>query len=658
LSEKLTQNAMQCPLCESNQFQDHGKTANGDRKYLCEICHESFLGEAGETFCLPQINFLRFKDKRLVQRTGAYVERQVIKLVNLISGKNETKVASNTWLTEIIAIIFLWCISCYISQPVFDRPLDLNAHHEWLMVHSLINLRAFEQWGFGNLLGASVLIPKSIEYIQADITNLNKADGIYLSYPTLWLAIPYLIFKVLSIPINNFNLQVYHLIFNRLIISIVIYYLFLEIIRLLGKTNFFQGLGSRILALISTAGWMFNPPVLYWMQNVYFCDQAVLLPVYALLLFTLKQNFCFEYLSLNRRVFLFFLSLLAAGFDWYGWVVLFLIILIIILPLASKNIKVTIYAIQPIIAAIGLISIWFVVQLFYYKDGWNQIRMTFFDRIGKDIPLDLAADLKTIVSYWSNYFPNPIKLVMLKEKISLEMILVTLFTVLIALLFLLWISHKHDRRKLLLVCVLLIFAPLLQLILLRGHSTAHDFSALKLALPTAFIFWIVIPFIGLNILNSLSYITIARKVFSPWILISGLIIIRVLISNDIQPQFLQFAWQGDPSPRELGEITKKYIAVNDLPISDSDGIHIKAFPPQPVWHTNRFIYTTEEISHLSKKLNVPTLKHLNPVFISYEDEANSQAISSICMGVWQPINETILNRKIRLCRHPKLRELL
>ena len=635
---------MECPLCGSKQFQCHGKTPNGFRKYLCQVCHESFLDNASKNLCLSEINFLEFRDKR--------------KKYPNIASNSWLEIASNSWLTEIIAVIFLWCISCYVSNPVFDRPLDLNAHHEWLMVHSLVNLRAFEQWGFGNLLGASVLIPKSIEYIQADITNLNKADGIYLSYPTLWIAIPYLAFKLLWIPISNFNLQVYHLIFNRLIISIVIYYLFFEIIQIIGKTNLFQGLGGRIIALIATAGWMFNPPVLYWMQNVYFCDQAVLLPIYALLLFTLKQNFHFEYLSLSKRVLLFFLSLFAAGFDWYGWIFLLLIILIVSLPLVYRNIKLAIYAIQPIIAAISLISIWFISQLFYYKDGWNQIRTTFFDRISKDIPLDLAAELKIIISYWANYLPNPIRLIILEEQISLAVILVTLFAVLMALLFLFWISNKHDRKKLLLVYVLLIFAPLLQLTLLRGHSTAHDFSALKLALPTAFLLWIVIPFVGINILNSLSNIIINKKVFSPWIIASYLIIIGVLVSSDIQTQFLQFAWSGDPSPRELGEITKKYIQVNDLPISDSDGINIKAFPPQPVWHTNRFIYTTEEASQLSKKINVITLKHLNPVFISYEDETNIEVISSICKEVWQPINETILNRKIHLCRHSKLKELL
>ncbi len=108
---------MECHLCGSIQFQVHGKTANGDRKYLCEVCHESFLDDAGETFCLPQINFLKFKDKRLIQRTVAYLERQVIKLVNLLRGKNEAKSVSNPWLAEVIAIMFLWCISCHVSSP-------------------------------------------------------------------------------------------------------------------------------------------------------------------------------------------------------------------------------------------------------------------------------------------------------------------------------------------------------------------------------------------------------------------------------------------------------------------------------------------------------------------------------------------------------------
>lgn len=33
---------MKCPLCESTQFQDHGKMSNGDRKYLCLVCQTFF----------------------------------------------------------------------------------------------------------------------------------------------------------------------------------------------------------------------------------------------------------------------------------------------------------------------------------------------------------------------------------------------------------------------------------------------------------------------------------------------------------------------------------------------------------------------------------------------------------------------------------------
>ena len=64
---------MQCPLCESNQFQDHGKTINGDRKYSCLVCHTFFTGHALKVpanqqknkFRLPAINFINAASDRL-----------------------------------------------------------------------------------------------------------------------------------------------------------------------------------------------------------------------------------------------------------------------------------------------------------------------------------------------------------------------------------------------------------------------------------------------------------------------------------------------------------------------------------------------------------------------------------------------------------------
>ena len=57
---------MECPLCNSNQFKDHGKTANGDRNYYCEVCKTFFTGHTlknsidrqRKKIWLPEINFL------------------------------------------------------------------------------------------------------------------------------------------------------------------------------------------------------------------------------------------------------------------------------------------------------------------------------------------------------------------------------------------------------------------------------------------------------------------------------------------------------------------------------------------------------------------------------------------------------------------------
>jgi Gpi18-like mannosyltransferase len=64
---------MQCPLCEGKQFQDHGKTVNGDRKYSCLVCHTFFTGHAlkihadqqRNKFRLPEINFINSASDRL-----------------------------------------------------------------------------------------------------------------------------------------------------------------------------------------------------------------------------------------------------------------------------------------------------------------------------------------------------------------------------------------------------------------------------------------------------------------------------------------------------------------------------------------------------------------------------------------------------------------
>ncbi len=584
--------------------------------------------------------------------------------INLLNERYKNPRSPKSWIWEIGVIVLIWFSSLLISNSVFDRPLDIDAHHEYLMAHSLVSLRALDQWGIGNLLGASVLVPKSSEYLHANITIFNKADGVYLSYPSLWLVVPYLIFKTLTIPISNANLQIYHLICDRLLSSIVIYFLFLEIIQLFEKINFVKGWGRKILALLATSAWMFNPPVLYWSQNVYFCDQAVLLPIYGLLLFAIKERFQFHNLSRSKRLILFSLSLLAAGFDWYGWVFLFLLILVVTIHLAPKTIWA---ALQPVITAITIIIIWFGSQLFYFKDGFNQITNVALERVGAHLKFELNQEVFVMSLYWVQYLPKFLQSIWDAGKLSLPIIFLGLV---ILLGWLYW--HTQNKSSLLSVALLIIFSPLLQIVLLRQHSTIHDFSAFKFALPTIFTIWIIIPLSILILLDYLpnllqSFVSLFGQELNPlyalifqqtisWLMVGVFIFLVVFINQDVSSEFTKFAGSGKRYPKEIGAIIQKYISTDDLPISNS--MSLGSVPPQLTWYTNRFIYRTPELRNLPKRLNVPNLKHLNPVFLIYENEIPSQLIQNFCWGLWQSIPERVMGRRVFLCRSEKLRELL
>ncbi len=587
------------------------------------------------------------------------LNQQISICINLFKEyyKHQITKFSISGIGQVVIIIILWAISIFISSSVFNRPLDIDAHHEYLTAHSLVSLRALDQWGIGQLLGASVLVPKSMEYLQADITIFDKGDGVYLSYPSLWLVVPYIIFKIFAIPITVANLQIYHLICDRLFSGLVIYFLFLEIIRLFEKIDFLQGWGGKVLALIGTSAWMFTPAVLYWSQNVYFCDQAVLLPIYALILLAVKQRFQFDNLSRTQQIILFALSLCAAGFDWYGWVFLLLLMLTIFLPLVFKNIGIAFYSIMPILAAIAVISIWFTAQIIYYKDGWHQITNIALERVGVNLEFNLSQDIFVISLYWHYYLPQYLKELWDAGKFSMPIFSISTFTLLIWLF-----CHSEEKVSFISTCFLILAAPLLQIAILRQHSTIHDFSAFKLGLPTIFIIWIVTQiaiFILLQYLIGYLSASLSISVSSlPWLALIIFASLGAFTNQNVKSEFVKFAGVGGAFPREVGAIVQKYISPDDLPISDSPMIFIGSVPPQPTWYANRFVYTTQGLTYLKDRLHLSNLNNLNPVFLSYEDEVIRSEIEDFCRDSWQSIPETIMNKKVHLCRNQKLRSLL
>jgi hypothetical protein len=543
------------------------------------------------------------------------------------------------WLSEVGVVSLLWGVSLFLSHATFDRPLD--AHHEFLMAHSLLSLRNLDQWGFGQLLGASILIPRSLEYLQADVTTFTKADGIYLSYPTLWLAVPYGIFKLFSLAISNANLQIYHLVVNRWLDGVILYFLLREIIDLLVNAEFGTK-GRRLWAFLGTAGWMCNPPVLYWTQNVYFCDQGVLLPIYGLTLFALRHRFRFADLSTSKQVLFFALSVLAAGFDWYGWVFLFVLMVIVGFPLRSRGWTELWRSLRWMLVAIAMMGGWFLAQLFYFKDGIPQITNTALQRTGASSGADIGATFHTIFLHWTYYLPPSLTTLFWQSDVWFTLIVIVILLLLCGFALGLLYRHSGDRACLRSLYGLLFVPPLLQIILLRQHSAIHDFSTFKLAFPTAFVMWVALPLAFLHLFPSLRRLVLGV----------GVVMAVAAIANSPR-QLVDFAEVGLPYAQELGAVVQKYIASHDLPISDQ----VRAHPPQAPWYTNRTIYTTPQLPTLAKKLNLENMDAFQPVVLAYADLTPSSKVKVLCRDRWQPIPETLLARHLLLCRSQNLRQL-
>jgi len=66
---------MLCPLCESTQFEDHGKTVSGYRKFYCLVCQTYFTSytlknpteRQVKKLYLPEINFRHSASDRIVR---------------------------------------------------------------------------------------------------------------------------------------------------------------------------------------------------------------------------------------------------------------------------------------------------------------------------------------------------------------------------------------------------------------------------------------------------------------------------------------------------------------------------------------------------------------------------------------------------------------
>lgn len=591
---------------------------------------------------------------------------------------------------QIAAVTVIWLISLVVSYFPYSYANNagdwVHAHAlNWFNAHSLVSLRALNDWGFVKLLGTASLIPHAHELQGADITAFTGGQGVYLSYPSLWIAFPYLALqfaKLLSpdYEITPFFIVTYSIIVNRLMCGLVVYFIFRYILDDLFHHRLFYNkighLGRCILAMIGLAGWMLTAEAMNITQNLYSPDQAVLLPVYCLFLFTLKHKFEFWTLSPIERVLFGTLALLSVGMDWYGLVFVFAVLgsagLVTCIkhrerPWRKLFRKILINIVFPLLggAIIALGS--FLCQLFYFDEGFSQIVHKFYVRMGMisaaGKPLTYFQVYEVIVISGTGYLSRITEFASITaSNLYMPQAAINVAVVFIPLLALMTIPKIRRKPETFAALFLLYITPCIHLILLKQHAYFHAFSLFKMALPISFS-TAVLPAVLLVFIASR-----AGKIISP-IAISCIFLATIIIFP--AGDYLRSAQKNnqfstgdrDDVDAGLGAFVRSELSPQEIAFSQHFAMRNWAQPGTVrLWYTDRFIYSPEFFASLRPKLLSKKIDSSDFVFVDYEDAIRKNKIppniSSVCAGKWFKYATLVGSHRVLGCKVTDLRLML
>jgi len=501
-----------------------------------------------------------------------------------------------------------WLISLWASKSIFGILKD-STLHGWLSYHTLISMRAFEQWGFWQLLGVSLVASKSYEWEEYDIRNLWKDEGLYLSYPSLWLDIPYFIFKAIGWEVSISNLQIYSLVVNRFLCSIIIFFLYQEISKLVLKKLSDQPdieKKSTIPALIGTVVWLLNPSVLYWTQNTYFADQAIILPFCSIILLATKSDFKLHNLVGWQRILLFLLSLVATGYDWYAWT--FLLCLSSIYFWLNRDVGMAerIRALIPIFSGWLLVIISYLCQLLYFREGIPQILRTLQGRLFSN-PYDTKLE-----NFWLVYGNHLLDYMPSRQPV------VVILLVICAIGSLYWVIKNCGSQNLLISLCLLLATPFLHNLLVASHTYGHNFSALKLSVG------MILSYAVMPCLLLVTWLKKTRwQMLFMFIVLSSIMVFGVILSPTLFLSFSKYVAASNFS-EQYGNLVKSEIAYNQVPFSENQ--LILAFAPNRLWYANRRVYDYKQVQNTIERFNLQN----KPVEYVFIDQESHKAITEIC----------------------------
>lgn len=519
----------------------------------------------------------------------------------------------NKRLLLAISVVAIWSISVFLRLPNFgkfdavsDRQIWLSDSTE-LFVNNWINEGAFK------LRFVMIWFPKSIEFEASDFKQSLFTRQIYFSYPSGSMLLPWIMGELKNGPINMENITTMSLL-NHLIIALVLSQFIYWLSSI--KQKVIPPMAGYIFALSGGILALFSPTALYFLQNVWFADQAIILPSILMMIAEVKR---FHYSNKSQKAFsiqsdelgksyrgkariwtkiLMVLIFLGAITDWYTFIIIGIIwiIRLMVEPKIKSIIKNTVILGIPSLAGLGLFFWQQVIYLGNLKGvlGTGSSR-SFFSK--DPYCLKLSKNYFWDHHMISNYTKYGTYILIILLALCLLIVLIKV------------LKHKTNKAKLSIsdktinyITLLLVTAPMVRISVLKCHSMIHDFVTLIflssfVLLPIIFIIQVLSLFQNTSLKNKKNYFIIFLSIL---FLIFSIAYAR-LAYKEYYPKLLPY---DDVKTAEIAKFVKQNTAYNDVVFSFDYEIGFN--PPGSLSVSNKqvkLVKSKSEIKNFLSKLS-------------------------------------------------------
>jgi hypothetical protein len=392
-------------------------------------------------------------------------------------------------LFSITLVIFQYSVE--IREPWFG---ELSSdHHQWLTGSTI---EYSKNWYFEGPLTLKFTMldnPKSVEFPM-----LSSREP-YLSYPPGAIIPIYIISEVVRHPPTPAMVMSYNLL-NHFLIA---FFLSLIIFFFLRRQLRFDLLNSFLFSVIPIILELLLPAPLYWHQNVFFTDQAVILPftVYIFLEVlldgfksTVKNKSKIKVLKVLQNIIFFYGFLTDWLFVFIGLTVYIKRVIEGSIPLSREmflNRRLSVFIKESIkywFAPLIVVFLFVIQVLSLGETGKVVSKALFRAGMSSSGASYLNHGLNIFVGYITDGYGH----------IAVGLIAASLAFFILTLLYLsLGRFKKHENldkiKKTVYLIGMLLIPCIIQVLVFRNHSVIHDFSTLKFSIPLVTVPFVLLP---------------------------------------------------------------------------------------------------------------------------------------------------------------------